>query len=196
MTYKEVKIGKQIWMAQNLGVGTFRNGEPIPDARTDEEWLSAGKGKQPASCYYRSPNSVHDRPYSSTPSLYGRLYNWYSVNDPRGLAPEGWHIPTDVEWRELVSFLGNKNSGSKLKAVNNGWKLKPSTDDFGFSAFPSGNRINAFDGEGVLCWWWTSSSFTGDPDMAHWFGLDTAADWVIANRFWKDAGLSVRCIKD
>lgn len=195
--YDEVKIGNQIWMSRNLGVDTFRNGDPIPEAKTFADWKQAKNGRQPASCYYRSPNSVNDRPYNTTPSLYGRLYNWYAVNDPRGLAPEGWHIPTDEEWTELVNFLGGETAGRKLKAINSGWKI--ATNESGFSALPCGARLIDFDGEGELCHWWTTSKT--DPEKPIFRSLVNSADpfpadLVITGKFWKDAGLSVRCIKD
>jgi uncharacterized protein (TIGR02145 family) len=94
---KEAKIGGQIWMAENLTVTKFRNGDPIPEARSTEDWLNAGENKQPAFCYVNNdPNTV---------SQYGVLYNWYAVNDRRGLAPEGWHIPSHIDAENLRDFL-------------------------------------------------------------------------------------------
>ena len=94
---KEVKIGDQIWMAENLNVTKFRNGDLIPEARSIYEWVNAGENKKPAFCYVNNdPNTV---------SQYGILYNWYAVNDSRGLAPEGWHIPSHIEAENLRDFL-------------------------------------------------------------------------------------------
>lgn len=105
--YKTVTIGTQVWMKENLNVSTFRNGDPIPEAKTDEEWKAAGDAKQPAWCYYdNDPNNG---------AKYGKLYNWYAVNDSRGLAPEGWHVPTDQEWTDLIGFLGD-DAGKKMKS--------------------------------------------------------------------------------
>ena len=93
---KTATIGTQVWMAENLTVTKFRNGDPIPEARTAEEWLRAGNNKQPAFCYVNNdPNTV---------SQYGVLYNWYAVNDRRGLAPEGWRIPAHTDVFELRGF--------------------------------------------------------------------------------------------
>jgi uncharacterized protein (TIGR02145 family) len=109
--YKSVKIGTQTWMVENLNVSTFRNGDPIPEAKTNEEWEKAGKNKQPAWCYYEND--------PKNGAKYGKLYNWYAVSDPRGLAPVGWHVPTDAEWTLLSDFLGYDN-GKKMKSTS-GW---------------------------------------------------------------------------
>ncbi len=90
---KEMKIGNQIWMAENLNVDKFRNGDLIPEAKTDEEWITADENNQPAWCY------INNDP--ATANNFGKLYNWPAVADPRGLAPEGWHIPNDMEWEKL-----------------------------------------------------------------------------------------------
>ena len=95
---KEIKIGQQVWMVENLNVDKFRNGEIIPEAKTDAEWKKAAENKQAAWCYYNND--------SSNGTKYGKLYNWYAVNDPRGLAPKGWHIPSDKEWTDLTDYLG------------------------------------------------------------------------------------------
>ena len=85
-----ITIGTQVWMTKNLDVATFRNGDPIPQAKTDEEWEKAGENQQPAWCYYDND--------PANGAKYGKLYNWYAVNDSRGLAPVGYHIPSDAEW--------------------------------------------------------------------------------------------------
>ena len=108
--YKIVRIGTQTWMAQNLGVTRFRNGDPIPEATTTEEWKKADFNRTPAWCYY-----LNDPAYGPQ---YGKLYNWYAVIDPRELAPEKWKIPNEEEWLRLISFLGNKaKAGDQLKDV-------------------------------------------------------------------------------
>ncbi len=93
--YKTVKIGDQVWMAENLGVSRYRNGDPIPEVQDPEKWKSLKTG---AWCYYKN-----DEEYGE---IYGKLYNWHAVNDPRGLAPEGWHVPSDKEWMKLERYLG------------------------------------------------------------------------------------------
>ena len=104
--YKTVVIGNQTWMAENLNVGRFRNGELIPEAKTLEEWQEAIDEKKPAWCYYDNDIKKGE--------LYGKLYNWYAVNDPRGLAPLGWHIPTINEWNNLNNYLLSKGVSSRL----------------------------------------------------------------------------------
>src|SRR5260221_1474406 len=94
-------------MAENLNVGSCRNGGPVPEARTEEEWVRVGREGKPAWCYYENKieNGVH----------YGKLYNWYAVTDPRGLAPPGWHVPTDAEWRQVTLFLGGEDAAGAEK---------------------------------------------------------------------------------
>jgi len=112
--YKTVTIGTQVWMKENLNVSTFKNGDPIPEVKTDEEWERAGELKQPAWCYYDND------PKNGT--KYGKLYNWYAVNDPRGLAPSGYHVPTDEEWTILTDYLGGEDvAGTKMKSTS-GWE--------------------------------------------------------------------------
>ena len=108
-----VTIGNQVWMTKNLDISTFRNGDTIPEAKTNEEWKKAGENKQPAWCYYDND--------PANGAKYGKLYNWYAVNDPRGLAPIGYHIPSDAEWTKLTDFLGGESvAGTKMKSKS-GW---------------------------------------------------------------------------
>jgi uncharacterized protein (TIGR02145 family) len=107
-----VTIGTQTWTTKNLDVATFRNGDLIPEAKTDEEWKAAGENKQPAWCYYDND------PANGT--KYGKLYNWYAVVDYRGLAPAGWHVPTDGEWTVLENSIGY-DAGKKMKS-SSGWE--------------------------------------------------------------------------
>ena len=108
-----IKIGTQTWATKNLNVAKFRNGDVISQAKTDEEWEAAGDNKQPAWCYYEN-NTANG-------TKYGKLYNWYAVVDYRGLAPAGWHVPTDEEWTILSTFLGGEDvAGKKMKSTS-GW---------------------------------------------------------------------------
>ena len=110
---QSVTIGTQTWMILNLDVATFRNGDAIPEAKTDEEWKAAGKNKKAAWCYYEND--------TLNGTKYGKLYNWYAVNDVRGLAPAGWHVPTHEEWTVFSTFLGGgKVVGEKIKS-SFGW---------------------------------------------------------------------------
>jgi len=105
--YKTVVIGTQTWMAENLNVDRFRNGDLIPHAKTDEEWQKAKDNKQPAWCYL---DNVPD-------NNLGKLYNWFAVMDPRGLAPIGWHIPSTYEWEQLKRKCGGSSDKLKSKGV-------------------------------------------------------------------------------
>jgi len=191
---KSVKIGKQIWMAENLNVDKFRNGDSIPEAKTAEEWERAGKSGQPAWCYYENKNTNGKK--------YGKLYNWFAVNDPRGLAPEGWHIPSEDEWTRLSDFLGGEAVASKKIKSTEGWrddintgKSGNGTNESGFNAMPGGYRFYSamFNGIGFSTKWWTSSEDYTDVWTR---GLSFNEDSVDSTTQDKDHGLSVRCLKD
>ena len=176
----EVIIGAQVWMTKNLEVTTFRNGDPIPQAASDDVWELAGENKQPAWCY----NGEH----------YGKLYNWYAVNDPRGLAPEGWHIPTDQEWTALEKALG-ENPGKKMKSTW-GWHNKGNgTNSSGFSGLPGGyrNTNGPFGDVGKYGYWWSATET--DTDYAFYRNLNYNNDDVNRDNGSKEGGLSVRCLR-
>lgn len=177
----EVIIRSQVWMTKNLEVTTFRNGDPIPQAASDDAWELAGKNKQPAWCY----NGEH----------YGKLYNWYAVNDPRGLAPVGWHIPTDQEWTALVDALG-KNPGNKMKSTW-GWQNKGNgTNSSGFSGLPGGyrdfrGRVVNIGYHGI---WWSSTEHDVRDAWSRYLNYSDGDVGRYGNK--KVTGLSVRCVKD
>ncbi len=98
-SFKTTTINGRVWMAENLDVAHFRNGDPIPEAKTDKEWVKAGENKQSAWCYYYNGNVLGEP--------YGKIYNWYALTDPRGLAPEGWRIPDDADFKDLIQFYQN-----------------------------------------------------------------------------------------
>jgi uncharacterized protein (TIGR02145 family) len=104
---KEVKIGDQIWMTENLNVDHYRNGDPIPEVKDPVEWAKLKTG---AWCYYDNEPENGKK--------YGKLYNWYAVNDPRGLEPEGWHVPTNTEFDKLREVVNG--NGNVLKAIGQG----------------------------------------------------------------------------
>ncbi len=184
--YKTVKIGNQIWMAENLNVNTYRNGDTIPQVQDPKTWRSLTTG---AWCYYGGK--------AESGAKYGKLYNWYAINDPRGLAPEGWHIPTDSEWAKLTSFLGGKiESSTKIKSAK-GWSQGGNgSNESGFNALPGGTRsINeAFSFAGDYGYWWTSSSFDGYSAWNRFLAYNN--NYIGRSTGWKQFGNSVRCIKD
>ena len=124
-------LGTQVWSTKNLDVTTFRNGDPIFYAQTDEDWEKAGANGQPAWSFFE-----HDPKNEET---YGKLYNWYAVNDPRGLAPEGWKIPTIEDFLKLYEHLGGvKTAMFKLKSKSGWVENKNGTNSSGFNCTPGG----------------------------------------------------------
>jgi uncharacterized protein (TIGR02145 family) len=199
--YRELEIGNQIWMSENLNVSNFRNGDPIPYAATKEQWLQARSNKQPAWCYYNN-----DSTFSSG---YGKLYNWYAVNDSRGLAPENWRIPSDIDWEILIETLeGAALAGQYLKSTK-GWSsagtanqpagfpaaIPSPTNSSGMSLAPGGNRNydGTFDGLGKHGRWWSSSE--PNTNSLAWCRTLNLRDHVVLRQDYnKGLGLSVRCI--
>ena len=185
---KEIVIGNQVWMSKNLNVSTFRNGDEIPHARSNKEWEKASDNKQPAWCFYGN-DSIKGK-------KVGKLYNWYAVYDPRGIAPPGYHVPSNDEWEVLSDFLGNEKVGDKLK-MNGGWSGNGNgTNEFSFSAHPGGYRgyNGAFHDFGKYGYWWCSSD---EHEKFAWFRfLYYASDGLKSGSNFKERGMSVRCIKD
>jgi uncharacterized protein (TIGR02145 family) len=187
-----VTIGTQVWSAKNLNISTFRNGDPIPHAKTNEEWVKAGKNEQPAWCYYNND--------PANGAKYGKLYNWFAVNDPRGLAPKGWHIPSDDEWELLTDFLGGQLvSGIKMKSIS-GWSADGANgqNTSGFSGLPSGFRSTfresgKFIGVGSMVYFWSSTET--HPNFANNLLISSGASIRYFNEL-KSFGLSVRCVRD
>ncbi|MFM7699222.1 MAG: fibrobacter succinogenes major paralogous domain-containing protein, partial [Bacteroidota bacterium] len=136
-----VNIGAQEWMTRNLDVVTFRNGDTIPQAAGDSAWMAAAENETPAWCYYNND--------SANGAVYGKLYNWFALKDTRGLAPKGWHLPSDKEWTEMVfeldsvakqQYIGGAesvNAGPMLKTAD-GWKedAVEANNSSGFTALP------------------------------------------------------------
>ncbi len=194
--YKTVKIGSQIWMTENLNVDRFRNGDLIPEAKTANEWVLAGKNEQPAWCYYYNDSMNGEN--------NGKLYNWYAVNDSRGLAPIGWNIPSDEAWDVLSKSLGgNISSGKKLKSTY-WWSSKGNGNNLSsFSAFPGGFRTN-YNGNFYFLryygYWWTSSE--SNTEKAYFVSLEYKNNRFHKNNLLnksernKSVGFSVRCIQD
>jgi uncharacterized protein (TIGR02145 family) len=184
-THKTVKIGNQIWMAENLDVSTYRNGDIIPQVQDPKIWSNLKTG---AWCYYDDKSEMGEK--------YGKLYNWYAVNDPRGLAPEGWHIPSDAEWTKLSEFLGGKiASSSKIKS-SRGWaKDGNGTNETGFTALPGGTRsIELFSFAGNYGYWWTSTPYDPFSAWNRFLGYNNSD--IGRSTGWKQFGNSVRCVKD
>jgi len=188
-SYKSVKIGAQTWMSENLNVSTFRNGDPIPEAKTKEEWEKAGVDGKPAWCLYDND--------PKNGAKYGKLYNWYAVNDSRGLAPVGYHVPSDAEWTILTDFLGGQDAaGTKMKSKS-GWAENGNgTNTSGFSGLPGGLRgySGTFYDVGYYGGWWSS---TEDVTYGAWYrSLYYGNGYVTRLSGSKLSGFSVRCLRD
>ncbi len=201
--YTSVKIGSQIWMAENLKVIHYRNGDPIPYVPDDYdwEWLIRSAGDAYCDCDGNSIKSV----------TYGRIYNGYAVSDSRKIAPSGWHIPTDDEWKELEIFLGmsqesvdsvlfrGSDEGGKLKVTGTlHWKSPNTgaTDEYGFAALGAGGRnsysvYRIYREEG---WFWAYKEGAEKPYWNRRLRFDEAR--ISRSAGFGRSGYSIRCIKD
>ena len=190
-----VAIGSQTWMLKNLDVDHYRNGDVIPQVTDPTAWSNLTTG---AWCYYNND------PANGT--VYGKLYNWYAVNDPRGLAPTGWHVPTDAEWSTLINCLDPTANGGDTPNVA-GDKMKATTlwtpysgitntNSSGFTGLPGGCRYEngAFYGFGTNDDLWSSSEYSA----AYAWVRNLYYDGSDANGYYsgKTDGFSVRCLRD
>lgn len=183
---KTIKAGVLEWTAQNLDVSSFRNGDPIPEAKTEEQWKKAAMEGTPAWCYYNNDPANGKK--------YGKLYNWYALNDPRGLCPEGWHIPDYEEWNSFNRLLG-KDAGNKLKSVS-GWKDNGNgTDSIGFSALPAGVRYHSgmFNDLGRYAHFRTSE--IKGPWYSYLSYNESTLGFIKYLEISKGRGMSVRCVR-
>ncbi|MBN2104125.1 fibrobacter succinogenes major paralogous domain-containing protein [bacterium] len=189
--YKTIKIGDQWWMAENLRVTHYRNGDEIPNVTKDLEWrLLSTSGY----CVYDNNESNAE--------IYGYLYNWYAVNDTRKLAPEEWHVPSNDEWQTLVDYLGGDYlAGGKMKETGSThWKSRNigATNESGFTALPCGCRTPVNNGFfvnlGINTNFWASDEYNADSAW-HW-SLSYDDTFVGHGHSNKRFGYSVRCIKD
>ena len=183
---KGVAIGTQVWTTKNLDVATFRNGDPIPEAKTPEQWREAGNYSQPAWCYYNNK--------TANGTEYGKLYNWHAAVDDRGIAPVGYHIPTDEEWTVLSNFLGGEDMAGKKMKSTSGWKDSNGTNSSGFSGLPGGyrNYDDDFGSVGDYGSWWSASR---NEDSYIWVRAITGLG-LIRYDHHDYMGLSIRCVED
>lgn len=178
------------WDLENLNVSTFRNGDAIPEAKSSEEWFAAGRNETAAWCYYE-----YD---AANGKKYGKLYNWYAVNDARGLAPEGYHVATKQEWNELISVLGgNIEAARKLKSEEYWEENAKGTNESGFFGHPGGfcDAVGKFYLIGEYAGWWVASV---DETGPVWYsGLYSDANEEVESGIGgREEGLSVRCVRD
>jgi uncharacterized protein (TIGR02145 family) len=183
-----VRIGTQAWAVANLNVNTFRNGDTIPEAKTNKEWVAAGESRKPAWCYYNNDPAIG--------LLYGKLYNWYAVNDPRGLAPAGWTLPSDADWAKLINYLGGPGpAGGKMKSTSRWNEGSNGTNLSGFTGFPAGNRIEngIFQNIGSIGIWWSSVENNPPSAIDHYLSISNSCNRSTSP---KQRGESVRCIRE
>lgn len=158
-----VRVAGMLWSRENLDVARYRNGDPVPEARTEEEWHDAASRGEGAWC-------------RSGESGCGRLYNWHAVSDPRGLAPEGWHVATDSEWRRLDALPG----ALRRLAVR-------------FCG--SRNCLGSLYGEGRSAFFWTADSSGAFEAREREIGA-AEPDRTLRVSVARSLGLSVRCVRD
>lgn len=204
--YHTIIIGTQTWMAENLHVTKYRNGEAIPAVTDNTKWSKLTGGAQ---CVYYNNKEVN------TIDKLGRLYNFYAVSDSRNVAPQGWHVASDEEWTVLINYLdanmGISKSVAQAIAAKPDWRestipgavgcLDPDTysslnNSSGFCALPAGGRFiyGGFNNVADYCGWWTSN---GNDKTTAWFrNLNYYSVTVGRNTTDKHYGLSVRCVKD
>ena len=195
-TYATIQIGTQEWMAENLRTTKYANGDPIPNVTDANQWSNLTTG---AWVHYNN-DSQYEIPY-------GKLYNWYTVADPRNVCPTGWHVPTDAEWTVLIDYLGGESvAGGKMKTTGNleaatGLWQSPNaeaTNSSGFSGAPGGmifpyawEDYYNFGGGG----YWLSSSDPGESNARTRFlsNLNGGAFMSVGS---KQGGSSIRCLRD
>ena len=192
--YSTVEIGSQCWMAENLKVERYLNGDNIPTGLSDAAWQSTTSG---AFAVYNND--------AANKATYGLLYNWFAVDDARGLCPTGWHVPTDGEWTQLTYHLGGGSvAGGQMKTTGTleagtGLWFAPNTsatNSSGFSGLPGGDRpiSGAFFSQGLGGYWWSSSEYS---TANAWYRLlyYYYGDAYRPN-YYKQSGFSVRCLRD
>ena len=184
-TYDLVAIGSQCWFAENLRTEHYANGDAIPGELSNSAWSTTNSGAQ--AIYANSPANL---------DLYGRLYNWYAVDDSRGLCPAGWHVPSHGEWTELTEYLGGGSAaGSHMKSSASDTPPWDGSNSSGFSGLPGGLRQwgGSFASVGNFGYWWSSS-----PGSNGSMGrkLSSNLDNVTLFDFNPPYGVSVRCVRD
>ncbi len=192
--YQSIVINGKQWMKENLNVSKYRNGDDIPEVTDMAEWDALTTG---AWCYYEN--------VTENGTTYGKLYNWYAINDPRGLAPAGWHIPSDAEWTSLTNFLGGTSAaGIKMRDLGDTWSTSAvlATNQAGFSALPGGYGYltysydpvdEPFNSMGDVAFWWSTTA--SNPSTAYSLNVNLNNS-VTRGSVLKKTALSVRCVRN
>lgn len=186
--YQIVKIGDQWWMAENLKVTHYRNGDVIPNVTDNAEWYNLTTS---AYCIYDNN--------SANVETYGCLYNWYAVADSRNIAPSGWHVPSDAEWTTLADYLGGVSAaGGKMKETGTEHWASPNSgaiNECGFSALPGGYRSRATIQMGEYAYFW---SYPEGDNLGAWYRFLYFNNSEFGRLFssYKLYGFSIRLVKD
>jgi uncharacterized protein (TIGR02145 family) len=191
--YKTVQIGDQVWMAENLRTSVFGNGDSIPNVKSKEKWVDLTSG---AWVYYQ--NNPNFNP------TFGKLYNWYVIEDERGICPAGFHVPTNEEWNALGAFLvdqGYTNEEGVILKAKQGWNDHETLsgngeDKYQFGALPGGNRnLNGtFSKMGINGYWWSAS--VNNIVNAWCRYLYNSSSSILCYDDFKNYGFSIRCVQD
>jgi uncharacterized protein (TIGR02145 family) len=184
-TYKTIRIGQQIWMAEDLKTAKYNDGTAIPNITDNTEWISS---YTPGYCWYNNDKDTYK-------PAYGALYNWYAVSTGM-LCPQGWHVPSDNDWTILENFLGYEGVGGQLKEVGTAHWASPNqgaTNGTGFTALPGGSRTTdgLFDGIGLYNNWWTSTDGEGS---AYYRSASYDSGETSSGAMDYTVGAAVRCI--
>jgi uncharacterized protein (TIGR02145 family) len=190
-TYQTIRIGKQVWMAENLRTTSFRNGQTIPNVKDNSVWIDAfgPNYKKPRRCYY-------DNDSVASSQKYGVLYNQFVVQNPSSICPNGWHIPSFDEWLDMVEAVEFYKSGIQKAFAPSEIEFTNGYSSIGFNALCGGWRHSEqgdFVEKGNSVLWWTSSM---NAVTLSFVGLDTKSDNVLWNPASTTSGLYIRCIKD
>ena len=186
--YNTVRIGNQCWCKENLKTTHYNNGEQIPTGLDAAQWITTDQG---AVAVY------DDDPVNE--AIYGLLYNWYAVDDGRGICPNGWHVPTDAEWTVLTNYLGGENiAGGKMKTTTL-WNAPNTgaTNESGCSGLPGGNRDiddGYFNYLGRTGYWWSASERFAESAWERHLEYNKAG--INRSSPGKSNGFCVRCIMD
>lgn len=198
-TYSTVVIGEQEWFAENLRTTKYANGDPIPNKVHYDDWEQAGSDEVGAWCHY-DHNTSNDDPY-------GKLYNWYAVNDERNLCPTGWHVPSDSEWMEMINAAGGHQvAGGKLKETGNDhWSSNNyATNEVGFNAVGAGFRfVSSSSSDGNFEFlakkqeakWWQSGK-SSSTNLTHVRIIKNQSQKITRDDNSRSIGASIRCVKD
>lgn len=189
--YKTVKIGNQLWMAENLKTTRYRNGDLIGTTTPATLDISDQTTPKYQWAYAGNEDSV---------AIYGRLYTWYTITDSRNICPSEWHVITDAEWTTLANYFGGQSTaGAKLKETGSSHWINTSTiviNSSGFTALPGGGRGSkgAFGGIGCYGAWWSSTE--SNDSTARYWNVYYNSNSLNKTNYHKNSGFSVRCVRD